>query len=42
LRAIFHVFDTDNCGFIKAEDLHNAFEKLGQEIDKHVIEEMIA
>jgi Ca2+-binding EF-hand superfamily protein len=38
LRAIFQVFDADNCGFVKAEDLHNAFQKLGQEIDKNAIE----
>lgn len=36
------MFDTDNCGFIKEEDLHNAFEKLGQEIDKSEIKRMIA
>ena len=36
------MFDADNCGFVKAEDLHNAFEKLGKEIDKNAIEEMIA
>ena len=41
LRAIFSQFDTDNSGKITAENIYFAMQKLGQEIPKQEIVEMI-
>ena len=41
LRAIFHQFDTDNSERITAENIHFAFQKLGQEVSMEEIQAMI-
>ena len=42
LMAIFQQFDTDNSGRITVDNIHYAFEKLGQEIPKDEIQQMVA
>ena len=42
LQTIFQQFDTDNSGHITHENIKNAMQKLGLEISKKEIEEMIS
>ena len=41
MLAIFQQFDTDNSGKITQENIYLAMQKLGQEIDRDEIAEMI-
>ena len=41
MQAIFQQFDTDNSGKITKENIYFAMQKLGQEISRDEIEEMI-
>ena len=41
MQAIFQQFDTDNSGKITQENIYLAMQKLGQEIDRDEIAEMI-
>ena len=42
MQAIFQQFDTDNSGKITQENIYLAMQKLGQEISRNEIAEMIA
>lgn len=42
LRSVFAVFDTDQSGYITADNIRYAFQKLGQEVPKQVIKELIS
>ena len=42
LKAIFSQFDTDDSGHLTAKNIHNAMQKLGQEIDITEIEQMLS
>ena len=41
LRAVFNQFDTDSSGKITAENIFLAMQKLGKEINRQEIEDMI-
>ena len=41
MQAIFQQFDTDNSGKITQENIYFAMQKLGQEISRDEIEDMI-
>jgi len=41
MQAIFQQFDTDNSGKITQENIYLAMQKLGQELGKEEIKEMI-
>ena len=41
LRSVFSLFDTDGNNSITAEDLHAAFQKLGQDVPKKEVELLI-
>ena len=41
LKSIFYLFDTDQSGFITADNIKFAFQKLGQEVPVKVIQELI-
>lgn len=41
LLSVFNVFDTDHSGFITAENMRFAFQKLGQIVPNEVIQEII-
>ena len=38
---MFAIFDTDQSGFITSENIKFAFQKLGQEIPRNVIQDLI-
>jgi len=41
LRALFSQFDTNNSGYITEENINNAMQKLGHEINRDEIKEII-
>lgn len=41
LHKMFHVFDRNRDGFITAEELQHAMQKMGEEVKSEEVEEMI-
>ena len=41
MRAIFNQFDTDNTGLIDSQNIVYALQKIGQDISKSEVEEMM-
>jgi len=42
IRAAFDVFDSDKCGYIKAEELRGVMSSIGEKLTDSEIEEMIS